>query len=117
MISEGHSYHFIGKVGNFCPIKPGCNGGVLVAERNGKYNAATGTKGFRWLEAEMVRELDKTDDIDRSYYDDLVNDAVHTIAAYGDFEWFVSDDPYIGPEFVPGEEMSYPVYSDSLPFN
>ena len=89
-ISEGHSYHFIGKVSSFCPIKSGCNGGWLVVERNGKYDSATGTKGYRWLEAEMVRELGKQDDIDRSYYDSLVNDAVDAISAYGDFEWFVS---------------------------
>lgn len=89
-IEQGHSYHFIGKVGSFCPIKPGCNGGLLVAERNGKYNAATGTKGYRWLEAEMVRELGKQDDIDRSYYDVLVNEAVDSISEFGDFEWFVS---------------------------
>ena len=25
-IAKGHSYHFIGKVGQFCPIKPGCGG-------------------------------------------------------------------------------------------
>lgn len=89
-IEKGHSYHFVGKVGNFCPIKEGHGGGVLVAKRNDKYDAATGTKGYRWLEAEMVRELGKQDDIDRSYYDSLVNDAVDAISAYGDFEWFVS---------------------------
>ena len=44
----------------------------------------------------MVRELEKGDDIDRSYYDKLVDDAVKTISEYGDFEWFISDDPYIG---------------------
>ena len=97
LIAEGHDYQFIGKVGSFCPIKPGCNGGLLVAERNGKYDAATGTKGYRWLEAEMVKELGKEDDIDRSYYDNLVTDAAHSIMAYGDFEWFVSDDPAAMP--------------------
>jgi hypothetical protein len=97
LIETGHDYQFIGKVGSFCPIKPDCGGGTLVAERNGKYNAATGTKGYRWLEAEMVKELGKECDIDRSYYDNLVTDAVHSIAAYGDFEWFVSDDPYVKP--------------------
>lgn len=115
-IDEGHDYHFIGKVGNFCPIKPGYGGGVLVAERNGKYNAATGTKGYRWLESEMVRGICE-DAIDRSYYDRLVDDAVGTIIAYCDFEWFVSDDPYVSPEFVPGELMSYPVYEEQMPFN
>ena len=43
----------------------------------------------------MVKELEKEDGIDRSYYDKLVNEAVETISQYGDFEWFVSDDPYI----------------------
>ena len=116
-IDEGHDYQFIGKVGNFCPVKPGYGGGVLVAERNGKFNSVTGTKGYRWLEAEMVKDMDE-DIIDRSYYDNLVNDAIGTIIAYGDYDWFVSDDPYIGPEFVPGEEMSYPVYIDDeeIPF-
>ena len=34
------------------------------------------------------------DTIDRSFYDKLVDDAVDDISKYGDFEWFVSDDPY-----------------------
>jgi hypothetical protein len=29
LIAEGHDYRFVGKVGSFCPIKPGCNGAVL----------------------------------------------------------------------------------------
>lgn len=94
-IDEGHNYRFIGKVGQFCPIKDGCGGGLLMREKDGKYYAATGSKGYRWLESEMVRELNKQDDIDRSYYDKLVDDAVKTISEYGDFEWFVSDDPYV----------------------
>lgn len=94
-IDEGHNYRFIGKVGQFCPIKGGCGGGLLMREKDGKYYAATGSKGYRWLESEMVRELDKEADIDHGYYDKLVDDAVKTISEYGDFEWFVSDDPYI----------------------
>lgn len=94
-IDKGHNYRFIGKVGRFCPVKPGTGGGVLLREQNGKYYAVTGSSGFRWLEAEMVRELNKEEDIDRSYYDKLVDEAVKTISEYGDFEWFVSDDPYV----------------------
>jgi energy-coupling factor transporter ATP-binding protein EcfA2 len=94
-IAKGHNYRFIGKVGRFCPIKPGCGGGLLMREKNGKYYAATGTKGYRWLESEMVIELGKEDDIDRSYYDRMVDEAVKSISEYGDFEWFVSDEPYI----------------------
>ena len=51
----------------------------------GKYYAATGSKGYRWMESEMVKELEKEDGIDRSYYDKLVNEAVETISQYGDF--------------------------------
>lgn len=94
-IESGHNYRFIGKVGQFCPIKDGCGGGLLMREKDGRYYAATGSKGYRWLESEMVRELNKEKDIDRSYYDKLVDDAVKTISEYGDFEWFISDDPYI----------------------
>lgn len=94
-ISKGHDYHFVGKVGSFCPIKEGCGGGLLMREKDGKYYAATGSKGYRWLESEMVKELGKEADINRSYYDNMVSDAVDTISQYGDFEWFVSDDPYI----------------------
>ena len=43
----------------------------------------------------MVKQLNKLDGIDRSYYDKQVDDAVETISQYGDFEWFVSDDPYV----------------------
>ena len=66
-----------------------------MREKDGKYYAATGSKGYRWLESEMVKELGKETDINRSYYDNMVSDAVDTISQYGDFEWFVSDDPYI----------------------
>lgn len=94
-IAKGHNYIFIGKVGNFCPIKEGCGGGVLYREKDGKYYAATGSKGYRWLESEMVRELHKEADIDESYYISMVDDAVATISKYGDFEQFVSDQPYV----------------------
>lgn len=85
-----HDYHFVGKVGRFCPIKEGCGGGVLLREKDGKYYAAAGTKGYRWLESEMVKNLSKENDIDRSYYDKLVDEAYEAISNYGDFEWFVS---------------------------
>ena len=98
LIAEGHDYRFIGKVGNFCPVKPGCGGGLLVREQNGKYNAVTGTKGYRWLEAETLKnkigeEAAKDSAIDKSYYNALVDDAIDVISQYGDFEMFVSDDP------------------------
>lgn len=120
---EEHDYHFVGKVGSFCPIKEGCGGGDLVRESkdkegNVKYGAATGAKGYRWLEAEMVEVLGKEDDIDRGYYDRLVDDAVETISSYGDFEQFASDDdiPFYFPDKVTPFESSDPPWDDDKTF-
>ena len=119
---DGHDLRFIGKVGSFCPIKPGCGGGLLLREAtdkegNIKYVSATGAKDYRWLEAEMVKLLGREDDIDRSYYDKLVNGAVDTISKYGDFEWFVSDDPYPTSEPIPPWESPDVPWHDSTPFD
>lgn len=89
-IEAGHNYIFVGKVGLFCPIKPGCGGGTLVCKRDEKYSAITGTKGYRWLESEIVKQNGKEDDIDKSYYSKLVDDAVSTISEFGDIEWFIN---------------------------
>lgn len=106
-IAKGHNYHFIGKVGQFCPIKPGCGGGILLRETENKktgekgYAAATGSKGFRWLESEMVRELGKENDIDRTYYNNLVDEAVKSLSSYGDFERFVADESFVSDNTPP----------------
>ena len=113
-IKEGHSLHFIGRVGQFCPIKPGCNGGVLYRVNDGKNYAAPGSTGYRWLESDMVYSLNKRKDIDHSFYHKLIDDAVDVISKYGDFEWFVSDDPYIGKE---SWLYSEPMEPDEIPFN
>lgn len=124
-IEPGHNYIFVGKVGSFCPMKPGYNGGLLLREvvdkKTGKksYASAGGAKGYRWLESEMVKQLGKEDGIDRGYYDAMVDTAVADISQYGDYEWFVSDDPYIRAEddtppwFGAGE----PHEEDSTPFD
>lgn len=85
-----HNYIFIGKVGNYCPIKPGCGGGKLLREKDGKYSAVTGTKDHRWLESETVRANKRENDIDLSYYIRLVDEAKDTIAEFGDVEMFIS---------------------------
>jgi len=95
LIAVGHDYHFIGKVSSFCPIKPGCGGGILLREKDGKYFAASGSKGRRWLEAETVHQLGKEDDIDQSYYAAMCDKSIDAISKYADFEWFTSDDPYV----------------------
>lgn len=89
---EEHNYVFVGRVGQFTPIKPGCGGGVLYREKDGKYYAVTGTKGYRWMESMMVRDLNKFDDIDMSYYERLCDEAIEAIEQYGSYDWFVSDE-------------------------
>lgn len=96
-----HDYHFIGKAGAFCPMIEGCGGGILCREKDGKYGSATGAKGYKWLEAEMVKELGLEHNVDRDYYNRLVDDAVDKISKYGDFERFVSDFIEVSPEEDP----------------
>lgn len=98
-LAEGeHNYIFVGRVGQFCPIKTGCGGALLVREAgakdNGetKYDSVTGAKDYRWLESEMVYNLHLEDTIDRSYFDKMATKAIEAISEYGDFEQFASND-------------------------
>lgn len=96
IISSAHDYHFVGRAGLFCPIKPGAGGGVMYREKDGKYYSVTGTKGYRWLEAEVAKTLGKEGDIDPKYHDDLANEAIEAINQYGDYDRFVDTSrPYI----------------------
>mgnify|MGYP002522056158 CR=1 FL=1 len=88
---DEHNYIFVGRVGRFCPIIAGKGGGQLM-RRNGDgtgYGAVGGTKGYRWLESSLVKNLGKEDDIDRSYYQRLADDAVNDISKFGSFNEFV----------------------------
>ncbi len=87
---EEHDYQFVGKVGAFCPIKAGKGGGVLVRDNEkGGYGAVTGTKNYRWLEAETVRTFARENDIDKEYYDSLARKAIKTIESFGNAEDFI----------------------------
>lgn len=94
LIAEGHNYLFVGKVGQFCPVRPGFNGGVLYRCKDGVYNSLSGSKGYRWIESETLRAMDRPEYIDNSYYDNLVSDAASAISNYAGLEWFCSDKPY-----------------------
>lgn len=100
-LSEGaHSMEFVGKVGSFVPIKAGCGGARLLTEGtdkegNKKYDSASGAKGYRWLEAEYVKEHDMQDCIDYEYFDKLCDTAKKDICNYvDDWDWFISPEKY-----------------------
>lgn len=102
MAEKGHNRKFIGKVENFCPVKPGYGGGILLRqdkENKHKFNSASGCKGYRWLETEVVRGMDWKNVLDYSYFNKLVDDAADAIAEHGDLEWFLSapTDTFIDP--------------------
>ena len=96
-MAEGeHNYRFIGKVGQFTPMKNGAGGAKLLAKREDKktgetkYVNAPGATEYRWMESEMVRISNKQDLVDENFYISLVNDAKAAVSKYGDFEWFTS---------------------------
>lgn len=83
---DQHNYVFVGRAGAFCPVVAGAGGGELLRDAgNGKYSAVTGTKGYRWLESEVVKNRGLEKKIDKSYYNSLVDEAVKAISKYGDF--------------------------------
>lgn len=90
MYKSEEDKHFVGKIGQFVPIKEGCGGAVLLREKEGRFYAAGGTKGYFWLEASMVKELGKEKDIDMSYFESLVFNATEQLKKYGDVEWFLN---------------------------
>ena len=115
-IKAGHKYTFIGRVGHFCPIKSGAGGGIMYRIDGEKKSAASGTIGYRWLESEMIRGANE-DNIDTSYFTDLVDAAVDTINKYVDFEWFASDDPYVAKPKIP-DFMNIPEgLPEKIPFD
>lgn len=100
-LPEGeHDYQFIGKVGQFTPIKPGCGGGLLYRGDASKFDSVTGTKGWRWLESEIVRSANKENDVDLNYYRALIDKAVETISKFGSFDAFVAEGKYVDMNFM-----------------
>jgi hypothetical protein len=104
-IAKGHNYIFVGRVGCFIPVKRG--GGLLLRVNGDSFAAATGTSGYRWLEAETV-DVNDIDNIDTRYHTHLVDDAIEAMSQFGDVEWFMSDD--ISPDPAP-HFMNIPIGS------
>ncbi len=92
---------FVGRAGCFCPIERGHGGGELKRiESDGRLSYASGTKGYRFLEAEMVRGTETEKYVDKSYFDNLVDEAINDISKFGDYYQFIEDNkdlPWVMP--------------------
>lgn len=80
---------FVGRIGNFCPVTEG--GGTLYRVFDDKKYAVTGTKGYKWQEAEVVQGLGLEDTIDVSYFEAATEEALEKIAEFGDPGMFLGD--------------------------
>ena len=92
-ISYGHNYKFVGSVGSFMPVREGLGGGKLMAKRDNSlsgYGYATGAKGYRWIETEFIKSVNKDvslhdlveNVVDMKYWDEKVFDATDIISHY-----------------------------------
>lgn len=84
---------FVGRTGRFVPVTEESGGGILWRIKDDKKYAVTGTKGYFWLEAEMVKERQKNGEkveIDMTYFEALVDEARKTINKFGDLEEFIA---------------------------
>ena len=79
---EAPERRYIGRSGAFIPVTEG--GGTLWREKDGKYSALGGTKGFRFVEAETIKEVGLNGPIDYTYYRALCDKARDTIEKFGD---------------------------------
>jgi len=77
----------LGRSGRFVPVQEG--GGTLYRVKEDKYYAVSGTKGYRWIEAEIAVTIPDLK-VDMSYFEALRDEAVKTIEAFGSFEVFIS---------------------------
>jgi energy-coupling factor transporter ATP-binding protein EcfA2 len=83
---DRHRMRHLGRTGRFVPVQEG--GGTLYRVKDDRFFAVTGTKGYRWIDAEIARSIDNLQ-IDMSYFEKLKADAIKTIEQFGSFEEFV----------------------------
>ena len=90
-LDEDHDYRFIGKTGQFTPVKAG--GGTLLRIKDDKYYAVSGTKGYRWVESETIPADDRASltNVERNVFEELVGKARAQIEKFGDVVAFLND--------------------------
>lgn len=88
-------FKFVGRVGRFVPIMSGYGGGVLLRIAEDKIGAATGSKGFRWLESAEVSGTSKEDAIDIEYWRQLADKAIQAIEDHIPYDLFMIEEPFV----------------------
>jgi len=76
---------YVGTTGSFVPVK---NGGTLYRVKDGQKYHVTGTKGFQWIERDVAKHRTSLGEleIDMSYFDKLVEDALKAINKFVPYE-------------------------------
>ena len=78
---------YIGRVGRFTPVTK--NGYYLYREKDGKFYAAPGTKGWKWVETEVLKRLDEAKrshdiyseyNVDEDYFVSMLDEVIERIA-------------------------------------
>lgn len=77
---------FVGRAGAFVPVLEG-GGDLLRQSGDGSYHSASGAKGHKWVEAEIERQSSggRNDNIDMSYFNNLIEKAIENLSRFGDF--------------------------------
>lgn len=77
---------FVGRTGRFTPVQEGQGGAMLYRVKDEKPFKVTGTSGHLWLESDVAKEGES--EIDMSYFNTLVDDAIGALNKFGDAEAF-----------------------------
>jgi energy-coupling factor transporter ATP-binding protein EcfA2 len=76
----------LGRTGRFVPVLEG--GGTLYRVKDDRYYAVSGTKGHKWMDAEVAKDIPDLK-VDMSYFEKLKDTAIKAIEEFGPFEEFV----------------------------
>ena len=88
---DHRSMRHLGRTGRFVPVMS--DGGTLYRVYEERFYAVTGTKGYKWIDAEIAKTLPDLK-IDMSYFERLKEEAIKTIEQFGSFTEFVYPVPF-----------------------
>lgn len=83
-----HVMTFVGRTGRFIPVLN--DGAQLLRVNEDRQFAVTGTKGYLWIEAEQYKQDPEKYEIDMSYFEKLLDEAVRTIEKFVPYEELIA---------------------------